>query len=45
MPVTFDFAREKAADIPEHVAALCDELEAADAAGFYAALTVERPWS
>ena len=45
MPVTIDFAQVKAADIPEQVAALCDELEAADAAGFYGALTVERPWS
>jgi AMP nucleosidase len=45
VPVTIDFAQEKAADIPEHVAALCDELEAADAAGFYGSLTVERPWS
>ena len=46
MPVTFDFAREKAADIPEHVAALCDGLEAAaDAEGWYGALAVERPWS
>ena len=26
MPVSIDFAREKAADIPEHVAALCDEV-------------------
>jgi AMP nucleosidase len=43
--VSIDFAQEKAEDVPARVAALCDELEAADDAGFYGALTVERPWS
>jgi AMP nucleosidase len=45
VPVTVDFAQEKPEDVPERVAALCDELESADAAGWYGALTVERPWS
>jgi AMP nucleosidase len=45
VPVTVDFAQEKPEDVPDRVAALCDELESADAAGWYGALTVERPWS
>ena len=45
MPVTVDFAQVKAEDVSARVAELCDELEAADAAGWYGSLTVERPWS
>jgi AMP nucleosidase len=45
VPVTIDFAQVKQDDVAAKVAELCDELEAADAAGWYGALTVERPWS
>jgi AMP nucleosidase len=45
VPLSIDFAQAAPGDLPELVATLCDELEAADAAGFYGALTVERPWS
>ena len=44
-PLTVDFAQLTSEDVPDRVAALCDTLEAADAEGWYGALTVERPWS
>ena len=43
MPLTIDFAQVKQDEVELRVAELCDELEAADAAGWYGARTVERP--
>ena len=45
MPLTVDFAQVEPEDVPDRVAAVCDELEAADTGGWYGKLTVERPWS
>jgi AMP nucleosidase len=45
VPVTVDFAQLAPDDVPAAVAELCGALEAADADGWYGALTVERPWS
>ena len=43
VPLTVDFAQVKSEDVGARVADLVDVLEAADAAGWYGALTVERP--
>jgi AMP nucleosidase len=45
VPLTVDFAQVKTEDVGARVADLVDVLEAADAAGWYGALKVERPWS
>ncbi|HST65446.1 MAG TPA: hypothetical protein VLM05_09680 [Mycobacteriales bacterium] len=45
MSLTIDFAQVAPDEIGKGVAELCDELEAAHVAGWYGALTVERPWS
>ena len=43
--MTADFSAVPVAQQPAVVEQLCEAMEAADAAGYYPRLTVERPWS
>jgi hypothetical protein len=45
MTLTADFSVIPDSQRAEEVGRLCDAMEAADKAGYYSRLTVERPWS